>query len=67
VEVQIKVTMVIDNLMTLHKNHKGIIHTTSYKQLNFIKENISQTNRPISLHVYYKKYVTNVTDVTDNY
>jgi hypothetical protein len=31
--------------MTLHKNQKGIIHTTSYKQLNFIKENISQTNK----------------------
>ena len=30
--------------MTLHKNDKGIIHTTSYEQLNFIKENISQTN-----------------------
>ena len=31
--------------MTLHKNHKGLIHTTSYEQLNFIKENISQTNK----------------------
>jgi Rad3-related DNA helicase len=30
--------------MTLHKNDKGIIHTTSYDQLNFIKENLSQTN-----------------------
>ena len=30
--------------MTVHKNDKGIIHTTSYEQLNFIKENISQTN-----------------------
>ena len=37
--------MAIDNLMTLHRNHKGIIHTTSYKQLNFIKENISQINK----------------------
>ena len=31
--------------MTLHKNHKGLIHTTSYEQLNFIKENISQANK----------------------
>jgi DNA polymerase III alpha subunit len=31
----------IDDLMTLHQNHKGIIHTTPYKQLNFIRENIS--------------------------
>jgi ATP-dependent DNA helicase DinG len=44
-EVQIKIARAIDKLMTLHKNHKGIIHTTSYKQLNFIKENISQTNK----------------------
>jgi ATP-dependent DNA helicase DinG len=31
--------------MTSHRNDKGIIHTTSYKQLDFIKQNISQTNR----------------------
>jgi ATP-dependent DNA helicase DinG len=45
-EVKTKISRTIDNLMTLHKNHKGIIHTTSYEQLNFIKENISQTNAP---------------------
>jgi ATP-dependent DNA helicase DinG len=44
-EVQIKIARAIDNLMTLHRNDKGIIHTTSYKQLDFIKENISQSNR----------------------
>ena len=44
-EVQTKIARAIDNIMTLHKNHKGIIHTTSYEQLNFIKENISQTNK----------------------
>jgi ATP-dependent DNA helicase DinG len=44
-DVQIKIARAIDNLMTLHRNDKGIIHTTSYKQLNFIKENISQTNK----------------------
>ena len=44
-EIQIKIAMAIDNLMTLHRNDKGIIHTTSYKQLNFIKENISQENK----------------------
>jgi Rad3-related DNA helicase len=37
--------MAINDIMTLHKNHKGLIHTTSYEQLNFIKENISQTNK----------------------
>jgi ATP-dependent DNA helicase DinG len=30
--------------MSVHKNNKGIIHTTSYDQLNFVKENISQEN-----------------------
>lgn len=35
----------VDNIMTIHKNEKGIIHTTSYSQLNYIKENLSKTNR----------------------
>jgi ATP-dependent DNA helicase DinG len=47
-EVKTKISRAIDDLMTLHRNHKGIIHTTSYKQLNFIKENISQTNKRFS-------------------
>ena len=44
-EVKVKIATTIDNLMTLYRNHKGVIHTTSYEQLNFIKENISQANR----------------------
>ena len=44
-DVQIKIARAIDNLMTLYRNDKGIIHTTSYKQLVFIKENISQENK----------------------
>jgi Rad3-related DNA helicase len=43
-EVKSTISKAIDNLMTLHRNHKGIIHTTSYEQLNFIRENISQPN-----------------------
>ena len=43
-EVKLAIAKIVDNLMTLHKNDKGIIHTTSYEQLNFIKENISGTN-----------------------
>jgi ATP-dependent DNA helicase DinG len=35
----------IDRIMTQHKDHKGIIHTTSYEQLNFIKENVSRDNK----------------------
>ncbi|MFZ0510734.1 MAG: hypothetical protein WAM14_03935 [Candidatus Nitrosopolaris sp.] len=44
-EVKANIAKVIDYLMTLYRNHKGVIHTTSYEQLNFIKENISQTNK----------------------
>ena len=44
-DVQIKIARAIDNLMTLHRNDKGIIHTTSYKQLDFIKQNISQEKK----------------------
>ncbi len=45
-EVQIKIAWAINNLMTLHRNDKGIIHTTSYKQLEFMfRENISQENK----------------------
>ncbi|MDX1373670.1 MAG: hypothetical protein R3321_14450, partial [Nitrososphaeraceae archaeon] len=29
----------VDNIMVIHKNEKGIIHTTSYFQLNYIKDN----------------------------
>ena len=43
-EVKSSITRAIDNIMTMHKNDKGIIHTTSYEQIDFIKENISQTN-----------------------
>jgi len=43
-EVKLAIAKTVDNLMTLHNNHKGIIHTTSYEQLHFIRENISQTN-----------------------
>jgi len=34
----------IDNIMTTHKDHKGIIHTTSYQQLKFIRANLSKIN-----------------------
>ena len=34
----------VNNIMTTHKNEKGIIHTTSYSQLRFIKENVSKEN-----------------------
>jgi ATP-dependent DNA helicase DinG len=44
-EVKTNIAMATNDIMTSHRNHKGLIHTTSYGQLNFIKENISQTNK----------------------
>jgi ATP-dependent DNA helicase DinG len=38
------IVKVIDNLLSVHKNDKGIIHTTSYSQLQFIKNNLSKAN-----------------------
>jgi Rad3-related DNA helicase len=34
----------VDLIMLRHRDHKGIIHTTSYSQLQFIKDNISKEN-----------------------
>jgi Rad3-related DNA helicase len=38
------IVKVLDNLLSVHKNDKGIIHTTSYSQVQFIKNNLSKTN-----------------------
>lgn len=43
-EVRAKIAKSIDELMNVHKNHKGIIHTTSYAQNNFIIKNLSEQN-----------------------
>jgi len=44
VEIKTKISRAIDNIMHIHCKDKGIIHTTSYEQLNFIKENLSKLN-----------------------
>jgi ATP-dependent DNA helicase DinG len=44
-EVKTTIASAIDKIMTSHKEWKGIIHTTSYEQLNFIKQNISKLNQ----------------------
>jgi ATP-dependent DNA helicase DinG len=44
IDIMSRIASAVDNLMYTHKNDKGIIHTTSYEQLNFIKENISKEN-----------------------
>ncbi|HEY7079635.1 MAG TPA: helicase C-terminal domain-containing protein, partial [Nitrososphaeraceae archaeon] len=43
-EIKLAIAKTVDTIMLMHENHKGIIHTTSYEQLNFIKENVSQIN-----------------------
>jgi Rad3-related DNA helicase len=34
----------VDLILSRHRDHKGIIHTTSYSQLDYIKNNISKEN-----------------------
>jgi Rad3-related DNA helicase len=43
-EVRAKISKSIDEIMNLHKNDKGIIHTTSKAQNNFIIKNLSDQN-----------------------
>lgn len=40
-----KIANAVDNIMKTHKNDKGIIHTTSYAQLQYIRDNITPENR----------------------
>ncbi len=40
-----KITKMIDEIMVQHEFDRGIIHTTSYKQTNYILQNISEKNR----------------------
>lgn len=42
--VQREISDVVDNLMSLHHNDKGIIHCTSYAQVRFIEKFISRQN-----------------------
>jgi ATP-dependent DNA helicase DinG len=44
IDIMSKITRTIDNIMSMYKNDKGIIHTTSYEQLTFIKDNLSKEN-----------------------
>jgi Rad3-related DNA helicase len=39
-----KIAKAVDSIMSMHKNDKGIIHTTSYAQLQFIRDNLSREN-----------------------
>jgi ATP-dependent DNA helicase DinG len=39
-----KIGEAVDRIMSKHKDEKGIIHTTSYSQLQFIKDNIGKEN-----------------------
>ncbi len=44
IDIKSKISKAVDNIMSIYRNDKGIIHTTSYDQLVFIKENISKEN-----------------------
>ena len=44
-EVKGAIAKAVDRIMSHHKEHKGIVHTTSYEQLNFIKWGVSEENR----------------------
>jgi ATP-dependent DNA helicase DinG len=35
----------VNNIMLIHKNEKGIIHTTSYSQLQFIRDKLGEINK----------------------
>ena len=43
-ETKSSIIKAVDSILTIHRNDKGIIHTTSYQQLRFIKDNISGDN-----------------------
>jgi ATP-dependent DNA helicase DinG len=43
-DVRSKIARNIDEIMSAHKNYKGIIHTTSYSQVRFIIRNLSEQN-----------------------
>jgi ATP-dependent DNA helicase DinG len=40
-----KIADAVDEIMLKHNNEKGIIHTTSYAQLQFIKDHIKKENQ----------------------
>jgi Rad3-related DNA helicase len=44
-EVKMAIAKNVDTIMIHHKDDKGKIHTTSYEQLNFIRQNVSEANR----------------------
>ena len=41
----VDVARVVDEIMTRHAGEKGVIHTTSYRQTNYIIEHVSEKNR----------------------
>ncbi|MEW5840320.1 ATP-dependent DNA helicase [Nitrososphaera sp.] len=40
-----KIVKAVDSILMMHKNDKGIIHTTSYSQLQRIRDGVSPENR----------------------
>jgi Rad3-related DNA helicase len=44
-ETKMRIAQMIDKIMSHHREQKGIVHCTSYQQVQFIKNNISKENR----------------------
>ncbi len=53
-KVQETIAKSIDKILDKHSRDKGIIHTTSYKQSNFIKNHLSSTNRARIIETGYQ-------------
>jgi ATP-dependent DNA helicase DinG len=43
--IQRMIAAAVDEIMNMHANEKGIIHTTSYKQVEFIRHFLSKENK----------------------
>lgn len=40
-----RIAITVDEIMTRHSGERGVIHTTSYQQVNYIMEHVSELNR----------------------
>ena len=40
-----RIALAVDDIMTRHSGERGVIHTTSYQQVNYIMEHVSELNK----------------------
>ena len=48
--VQRAITNAVDKITDIHKDHKGIIHTSNYTQVKFIEKLLSKDNKKRLIH-----------------